>query len=264
MAITFKGLAQTYIKFGNDALAQNLFSIENDVASKVNVNVRRLLVQNDAIIANTTVVMPIVKTSRISTQPTGGLVLDKAAFDTGYGASSDSVVIRASMLEFAPIAATPGATVWQQYVTRLRTAAEQQTSWDNNLLPLLVADPGREFKLRPGENLLVRVVNLAGANLLAMNSWFVECVWEEDAISAFDISGVVTLSGTPVAGAKVVIFEASDQLMTDAVLRDVKTTDGGGAWAAAILTGKVGAAFVQYKSGAVFYTAPGSPFLENT
>ena len=87
-------------------------------------------------------------------------------------------------------------------------------------------------------------------------------MWEEDALSTFAISGTVTLSAVPVSGARVVVVEADDQLMTNAVLVEIITTPAGGTWASSIKTGKVGAAFVQYTSGGTYYTAYGSPYLE--
>ena len=89
-------------------------------------------------------------------------------------------------------------------------------------------------------------------------------VWH-DFLGQFDISSAiltVTLSGSPVSGAIVTVIEADDLDMTNPVLVDTIVTPAGGTWSADILTGKVGAAFVQYRSGGTLYTAPGSPYLE--
>lgn len=260
MAVTFIGTARTYPIIGNNDLVQNLFAIENGIASRVNVNVRRLLVQNDALVV-LTAVMPIVKTSR-ATNINGGLVLDKGPFDTTQS-SDKAVILRAPAYESARITGTPGDTVWQQYTVRQHTAAEQNIAEDKNLLPLLIADAGKEFKLRPGENLLVRVVAAIGTSNPALtNNWIVACVWEEDEISTFNINGVVTLNAVPIVGAKVIIVEAKDKSLTDAILWEVKTTATGGVWSSTIRSGWVGGVFVQYETGGTLYTAPGSPFLE--
>lgn len=260
MAVTFVGTARSLVAFGNDSTAQNLFTIENGASSYVNLNIRRLLMQNDAI-AVLTAVMPIVKVSR-ATAISGGVIVEKTPFDTTYSSDSN-VVFRAQLEESARITATPGDTVWQQYSVRMHTAVEQQQGIDNNLLPLLVADSGSEFVLRPGEALLARVVAAAGtSNAITTNNWFVECVFEEDEIATFAISGTVTLNSSPVSGANVMVIEADDEQMTNAFLREVITTGAGGTWASSIRTGKVGAAFVQYTTGGTYYTAPGSPFLE--
>lgn len=92
--------------------------------------------------------------------------------------------------------------------------------------------------------------------------WTVEPTLISGAIATYAISGTVTLSGSPVDGAKVMVLEADDTSLTNAHLYQVVTTAGGGLWASTIRTGKVGAAFVQYENGGTYYTAPGSPFLQ--
>ena len=259
MAITFTGGVQVPIVFGNDAVTQHLFAIENGIASRVNVYVRRLVVQN-APAAALTSVMPQVKVSR-GVGISGGIITAKEAFLTTQ-TSDPAVQFRSAMGEGAPIAATQGTTVWQQYTSRLHTAAEQVIGNDENALPQLVEQAGFEFVLRPGESLLVSVVGAAvTSNAALANNWSVNCVWEEDPIATFAISGTVTLSGSPVSGAIVTVVEADDTDMTNVHVREVITTGAGGTWASTIRTGKVGAAFVQYESGGTKYTAPGSPYL---
>ena len=205
--------------------------------------------------------MPLVKTSR-ATAVSGGVILEKGPFDTAQ-TSDANVIFRAQSAETAKITATPGTILWQEFPVRMHTAVEQQQGLDNYIrtnLPNLVAI--QNFILRPAESLLVQVVVAATtSNALTANHWFVECVFEEDAISTFTISGTVTLSGSPVDGAKVMVIEADDVLLTNAHLREVITTPAGGTWSSTIRTGKVGAAFVQYKNGSTYYTAPGSPYL---
>jgi hypothetical protein len=261
MAISFRGMVRTYPILGNNDLVQNLFTIGNGIASRVNVIVRRLTVQNDAIVALTAVV-PLVKVSR-ATAISGGLILDKGKFDT-VQFSDEAVIFRAAMYESARIVATPADTLWQKFTTRLHTAVEQVIVDDANLLTSLIEDDGKEFILRPNEGLLVSVVAAIGTSNAALtNNWLVQCIWSEDEIATFNISGVVTLNSVPVVGAKVIIVEAKDKSLTDAILREVKTTTGGGVWSSTIRTGWVGGAFVQYETGGTLYTAPGSPFLEN-
>lgn len=258
MAITYRGTARTYPIYGNDATTQNLFVLTNPSTSRVDVYVRRLLVQVDPLVAYTGV-MPLVKTSR-ATNVSGGIINDDTSFDTT--ANVTSVEIRTPLYEGIPVKATPGNIIWQQFCSRMHTAAEQVSSWDNNCLPLLVSDTGKEFVLHPGESIVTQVVGSAGtANAAIANNWFVECVFEEEPLATFAISGTVTLSGSGVTGAKVIVIEADDELMTNAHLVETITTPAGGAWSSTIRTGKVGAAFVQYKNGATYYTAPGSPFL---
>jgi hypothetical protein len=142
----------------------------------------------------------------------------------------------------------------------MHTTAEQVLGDDHSSLPRLVDT--QNFKLRPGQSLLLTVVGATTASNAALtNNWLVNCIWEEDAIATFAISGTVTLSGSPVSGAIVTVIEADDINMTNAVLRETIVTPAGGTWASSIRTGKVGAAFVQYENGGTKYTAPGSPYL---
>ena len=243
--------------FGNDAVTQHIFALENQIGSRVDVNVRRLVVQNDPLTALTSV-MPQVKVSR-GVNISGGILLDKAQFRTTE-TSDPFVKIRSALGEGSPITATKGDTVWQQYTSRLHTAVEQVIASDEPLLPRLVDT--FDFKLKPGESLLATVISATAASNPALShNWLVDCIWEEVDKATFAISGTVTLSGSPVAGAIVSVIEADDVSMTNPVLIKTIVTGAGGTWAADILTGKVGAAFVQYESGGTKYTAPGSPYL---
>jgi hypothetical protein len=248
---------------GNDATTQTLFAIENGIASRVNVMVRALDLNLDAIAA-LTAVMPLLKTSR-GVSISGGATLAKGSFDTSL-TSDSAVVFRSAMMEGAPITATAGTVIYQQMITRLHTAVEQAADIDEyqfgiSCLPRLLDT--KDFVIRPGGNLIVQLVGAATTSNAAITNYFnASCVWEEDEIATFAISGTVTLSGSPVAGAIVTVIEADDTSMTNAVLRATITTGAGGTWASTIRTGKVGAAMVQYESGGTLYTAPGSPYLE--
>jgi len=259
MAVSFRGGVQVPISLGNGAVVQNLFTISNKLGSRVDVNVRRLSVEIVTVEA-LTAVMPQVKVCR-ATAISGGIVLDKGKFNTAQ-ASSEFVEFRSTLAEGAPITATAGDTIWQQYTSRMHTLVEQVQTIQSSVLPALVADSGKEFKLRPGESLLAYVVGSAVTSNSAIgNNWCVNCLWEEDEKSTFAISGTVTLSGSPVAGARVIVMESDDVAGTNMFLRETIVTGAGGTWASSILTGKVGAAFVQYETGGTYYTAPGSPYL---
>jgi hypothetical protein len=131
---------------------------------------------------------------------------------------------------------------------------------DYGCLPPVLLD--KSFILKPGESLIVQAIAAATTSNPALSSnWFAQVNWQEDEIATFAISGTVTLSASPVAGAIVTVIEADDVDMTNAVLRQTIVTGAGGTWASSIRTGKVGAAFVQYRVGGTYYTAPGSPYL---
>lgn len=258
MAISFKGSIPSATTIGNNSTTQNLCTITNKIGSRVNIIIRRATAQIDTLAALTSV-MPQVKLSR-ATSISGGAILSKTAWTTTQS-SKDSVEVRTSIIDGQPIAATPGGIIWQQYCSRMHTVVEQVLAPDNNILPLLVEN--NDFIIRPGESILVQVVGASVASNAALSSnWFTEFMWEEDEIATFAISGTVTLSAVPVSGAIVTVVEADDENMTNQVLVEKIVTGAGGTWASTIKTGKVGAAFVQYKSGATYYTAPGSPYLE--
>lgn len=249
---------------GNDATTQNLFSVENGIASRVNIIIRALHVSLDATVA-LTAVMPLVRTSR-AISISGGITLPKASFSTAQ-TSDAAVTVRCAMGEGAPVTATPTSTIYQEYRMRMHTQAEQVNTFagtgdllDYGCLPPVLLD--KSFVLLPGQSLVVQAIAAAATSNPALaNNWFAQCNWEEDAIATFAISGTVTLSAVPVAGAIVTVIEADDIDMTNAVLRETIVTPAGGTWASSIRTGKVGAAFVQYRVGATYYTAPGSPYL---
>ncbi len=265
MAVVFRGTAESLGIVGNDATTQNLFVIENGFKSRVNVIIRRLTFGCDSLVALATV-QNMVRLCRCSAV-SGGVTLHKSGFDTAQ-ASDANVVIRSQANEAALITATAGDTLWAQLAGRMHTAVEQQNAerdseriQERNLIPL--TKTSTNLTLRPGESLLVKVfASAAASNAQNSTNYTVRCSWEEDTIATFAISGTVTLGGSPLDGAKVMVMEADDAALTNAYLHQVITTAGGGLWASTIRSGKVGAAFVQYNNGGTYYTAPGSPYLQ--
>jgi hypothetical protein len=259
MAITFRGGVRSPLILGNDTVTHNLFVAENGIASRVNVLIRELSVDVDTIGA-LTAVMPIIRAVRC-TAVTGGNILAKQKLDTAL-TSDAAVQFRSPDYEASDIALTPTQTLWQSMRPRAHTIVEQIVSHEGpygfNTLPDLTKD----IVLRPGQAIALQLTGTAGGSNAALTyTYKTACVWEEDAIATFAISGTVTLSGSPVAGAIVTVIEADDVNMTNAVLRETIVTPAGGTWASSIRTGKVGAAFVQYETGGTKYTAPGSPYL---
>lgn len=63
----------------------------------------------------------------------------------------------------------------------------------------------------------------------------------------YEISGVVSLRGSGVEGAKVVVLEADDNALTNMSLVGVQTTDDTGFWSATITSGKVAFAFSTHE-----------------
>lgn len=262
MAYTFKGTAVTPLGIiGNDQLIQNIFTIENGLASRVNVIIKRIVVQLDPLVILTSV-MPLLQSSRVISGISGGIILPKVSFDTSQS-SDTNVIIRTSISSGTPITAIPSDTQWEKYPNRLHSLYGQVSSEDANITPILTERADVKYLLRPGESLLIYVDSPSLAtNSSQSNNWFAECVWEEESINTFQISGNVTLNSSPVNGAKIIVIEASDELLTNPFLVNVETTTTSGTWSSLIASGRVGAAFVQYTASGVHYTSTGNPYLE--
>jgi hypothetical protein len=246
-------------------LVQGIMSISNKYSSNSFVYIRRLIVQVDCT-AVYTAVMPQITTSKcIMGTPPGGTVLTPVKFDTSTSAKS-TIEVRGDASADGTNSATSlfagtqmMPSVYQQYTMRMHTAIGQILAIDNPILPNLLMD-NNIYTLYPGETLAVQVVAAATAANPTTNHWWVEAIFEEP--STFAISGTVTLSASPVTGAKVFVLYSDDTSGTNTRLWDVVTTDGSGNWSSTIPTGKVGSAFVQYNNGGTYYTAPGNPFLQ--
>jgi len=171
----------TFRTLGAAATTQNLFSIFNSGTNRV-VRVRRLVMQMDAT-AVLTAVMPLVKTSRVTTAPGGGTALTQVAWDTSLAASHADVVSRGANASdggaATAITGTPGAVLWQQYGMRLHTAVGQVLGIDNNVLSAITE--GFPVVLRQNEGLIVHIVAAAAASNPNTNHYFVQCAWDEDA-----------------------------------------------------------------------------------
>lgn len=164
---------------GNATASQNILTIMNTHASRV-VRVRRLTVQND----NTAVLTAftnVVRTSRVSAA-SGGTVLTKVDWDT-TSASDASVEVRGATAAdggaATAITATPGTTLWQGFIMRMHTLVGQVFMSSQNVLPDLCENT--PIVLRPGQGLVVNIVNATAASNLATNHHIVNMMWSEDA-----------------------------------------------------------------------------------
>jgi hypothetical protein len=172
--------AATFRTVGNAAATQNLFSIFNTGTNRI-VRVRRLVFQMDAT-AVLTGVMPLIKTSRITTNTGGGLVATKVAWDTAGGDSHADISVRQEVSADGgtrtAMTGTPGDVLWQQYGMRLHTAVGQVLGIDNNVLSAITEN--FPVVLRQNEGLVVHILASAAASNPATNHYFVQCVWDED------------------------------------------------------------------------------------
>jgi hypothetical protein len=170
----------TFRTIGAAATTQNLFSIWNGGANRI-VRIRRLVMQMDCT-AVLTGVMPIIKTSRISSAPTSGQLTTKVGWDTSLAASHADIVTRGEVTSDGgsrtALVSTPGDVLWQQYGMRLHTAVGQVLGLDNNVLTSITES--FPVVLRANQGLVVHVLASAAASNPATNHYFVQCVWDED------------------------------------------------------------------------------------
>jgi hypothetical protein len=244
-----------------------VFALVNTFRSRALVRVLRLGCQYDVNEAPTSNVanrvMPIMRTRRVAAaNVSGGLrVAARPAWDTAIGAADPGVEVLCNPGAFggpdtALTIASPGAPAWQQFTARQASAVEQFQSYDNQCVPR-VALAG-DSVLRVGEALIVEQVAALPTGGVA---WF-QIAWEEDQTDAgYVVGGTVTLEGSPVAGARVVLVTDADAAMPAPTVQPL-ATDGSGAFSATLASGVKAAVFVQHEDGGITYTDEGKPFLE--
>ena len=248
---------------GDSQAHQELVILQNARGSQKIVNVKRILSQMDAT-NNTTAISAAVLTYRGTTDPLldGACAANKCAFDTT--ATSDPKVqmwyaVTPDGDGWSNMDGTAGTMAWRQWAMRRRTAVGQVLAYDNSQLPALVAT--NNWRLYPGEYLMVRADPIANADNSNTNGWFVQAVWEETTLPMHTISGVVTNSAVGVVGAKVTVMIGDDSSLTNLILWEVVTTTAGGAWTCQVPDGKLAFAQAQNYSAGTYYTATGKPYI---
>jgi hypothetical protein len=231
------------------------------------VDILRLVCQFDVVEAPTGAtanrIMPIMRARRVAaTDVSGGLLVSaRPAWDTTIGAADAGVEIRCDPGAFGGpdtkiTITSPGAPLWQQFTARQGTQVEQFQSYDNSLVPKLAVS--FDLVLRPGEAL---VIEQAARIPTGGASWF-EVAWEEDQTDAgYEVGGTVTLSGSPVTGARVLLVTDSATSMTAPSVEPL-TTGGSGEFSRTLASGVKAAVFVQHEAGGTTYTDEGKPFIE--
>jgi len=216
MSITYKGTSSGVVVYGDNTTTQALFSVANNWGSVVDVDIRRLCLQNDATNFTTTVPIPLMKVFRISSDDIiGGVLLPKATFDTQMS-SSNQVEVRSnfqtSSVAFPDIGTiltttelsrvTGSNVIWQQYTHRMHTGYGQVLSWDYNMLPYLVEV--EDFILHPGEALLIEVTTVnPDANSRDRTIAWAQVMWEESPTTSsfiYSISGITKDSASVALG----------------------------------------------------------------
>lgn len=265
MAITFTGSACTQRINGDESDTQDFCVFQNARGSTKLVHIRRLTSQLDAIAASSAVMVPIFTYRGVGNPNLEGAArANKCKFNTTQ--SSDAFVnllyaVTPDGSGISGLSGTAGVMQWRQWLAKMRTIVEQVQGSDSTQLPTLVNKTGNEFTLRPGEYLLIRADPIALVDNNNSNGWIINCVWQEEDLPSYTISGNVTLSGTGVVGAEVTVIVADDNLLTNAYLLGVYTTIAAGAWSASIPNGKIAYVTASNESAGTFYTAEGRPFI---
>lgn len=261
MAVTFRGscVTQYMIPTPNSSC----FVLEVSARSMCKVNILKLLMQFDTLTLakGTGLIMPLVKARKFTGTATGGIVLTgKVPWDTTVNAADAGIYLRldpgfAGTAESdITITGTP-KTMWQEFSARQTTGAEQWQSYDCVLVePLdngaIVLYPGELLEIYWGESSLP-IGGIA----------FLEVVWEEDNLgTSYTVSGDVTLSGSAVSGAKILLVTDLDRDMPNPQV-EVITTGAPGTWSKTLAAGVKADAFVQYRAGESLYSDEGKPYL---
>jgi len=265
MPITWRGSTVTPYMFAGDNAY--FFAFVNSFRSRCNVRILRMVAQMDnldtATASTTGAIVPLLRVVRCSAaNVSGGMsVAARPALSTTLNAPDAGVLVLFSpMLCGDPssvLTVTPGDTLWQQFTSRMVSASGQLLALDFSTLPGLVA--ASDFILRPGEAIATRLLN---ATIPTGGTVFVQAAWEEDQVDAgYSISGTVTLGGSGVTGAKVILLTDSNKDMPNPQV-EVITTPAGGAWSKTLASGVKSSAFVQHDTGTDKYTDEGKPYLE--
>lgn len=264
MAIDFRGSTVTPPINCPPISGGYVFALVNTNRSRHRINVLRFVAVGDSVEVSTTAghIMPLLKTWRCAcTAVTGGVLIDKRpAWDTavdapdpaikllysGYGVSEDNRII---------VSARTGPA-WGNYIQRGATVAEQRRSMDQSMLSRLTTV--EDFVLAPGQAIVVSWEH--GAQPVG-GSIFFNIAWEEDESDiGYDIGGSVTLSGSPVSGAKVLLVTDMDRDLPAPEL-EVITTGAPGTWTKKLGSNVKASVFVQARSGETLYTDEGKPYI---
>ena len=264
MAISYTGMVASSIIQGSGNGTQGIFCIENSIQSRVKVYVKRLYLQSDAV-AVLTAVKPVIRSFR-ATNITGTnmTIHTKGWFDSAQTSDPNVKIWSGATPSYtgtSGLAGTLGQRVWNWMGMRMHDLTGAVNVQNQNMLPQAASASSVLFTLYPGESLLTQVVPAVATSDPLTNSYFVNCVWQEEPITTYTISGTVTLSGTGVVGAEVTVLIADDTALTNAYLYQVVTTTTGGAWSCTIPNGKFAYSYAQNYTGGVYYTATGNPFV---
>lgn len=267
MAVNFAGSACSSKIMGDSSTSVNVWAIENEIDSHVAITVRRLSVQLDFLALLNTGAMPQIKTLKGTGAIANGGCIRKCPFDS-VQTSSEEVHIWVADSSDNGSSSTASLTlpnsptpIWQQMATRLHTAYGQILADDTNQVPLLCAKNAFPYIILPGEYLGINISPTVGTANPQGYQYIVNCVWFEETLETYQITGNVTLSGAGVVGAKVNVIIADDTSLTNSRFWETVTTGALGAWSSNIPIGKIAYAYAQNYTGGIYYTSVGNPYV---
>jgi hypothetical protein len=171
--------ASSFRTLGTAAIPQNLFSIENATGSAKLVAVRRLNVVMDATAVLTNPAIQ-VRTSRVTTLPTGGTTLTKVSYDTGVS-SNASIVVRGATASdggtATAITATASSIMYESFGQRMHTNVGQVLTDIIPALPLFAET--EPIWLLAQQALLVQINATAAASNASTNHYITNVTWQE-------------------------------------------------------------------------------------
>jgi hypothetical protein len=261
MAVTFRGSICTNYVVPTDG--SYCFVLENSLRSMCNVRILRCVMQFDTQALSTVAggIMPIAKARKGTASASGGMVMSaKAALDSTINSPDPGVIVRLDPgfggTVSSDIAITGTVqTMGEEFTARLMTGAEQWQSYDATLFSPMESGP---IIIRPGE--LAAIQWVEGPKAVGGIA-FIQMIWEEDSLgTGYTISGNVTLSGSAVSGAKVLVVTDTDRDMPAPEL-EVLTTGAPGTWTKTLASGVKASVFVQHRSGETLYTDEGAPYI---
>jgi hypothetical protein len=155
--------ATTFRTLGSAATPQNLLTLENPAANLNNVVIRDCTIMSDSTVALATVAQQAIL-SKPAVLPTGGTVLVAVKYKTSY--VNATAILRGATASDGGVAtaitATPGTSIWQQFLDRPHTVVGWFTHPNYRMVPDIGADL-RQLILAPGESILVQLVGNAPA-----------------------------------------------------------------------------------------------------
>jgi hypothetical protein len=264
MAMQFVGSTVTPQIGCSPTSGDYVFALVNTNRSLRKVNVLRFVAVGDSLEVSTTAghIMPLLKTWRCACSAiSGGVSIDKRPpWDTAVNNPDPNVKLLysgygVSEANRIAVSARTGPA-WQQFIQRKATAVEQVRSLDCSMLSRMTSV--EDFTLLPGQALVVsweHGVQPVGGSIIF------NIAWEEDEYDAgYDVSGAVTLAGSPVSGAKVIVVTDTDRDLPDPAI-EVLTTGAPGTWTKKLASGVKASVFVQSRAGETLYTDEGKPYI---